>query len=40
MKLKSEMEKAKEESSSQVVKVKWAQNKLKQELEAHKVIKS
>ena len=37
MSAQNEVEKLKEEVSSQVVKVKWAQNKLKAELEAHKV---
>ena len=36
--LKEELVKFKDEESSQSVKVKWAQNKLKQELESHKVI--
>ena len=34
---KEEIIKQKDEDSSQNMKVKWAQNKLKQELEAHKV---
>ena len=33
----NEIDKLKEEVSSQTVKVKWAHNKLKAELEAHKV---
>jgi len=37
--LKSEVEKAIEDSSSQTVKAKWSQNKLIQELEAHKETK-
>lgn len=32
-----ETEKAQEDMNSHVVKVKWAQNKLKSELDAHKV---
>uniref|UniRef100_A0A8D0GGA2 Coiled-coil domain containing 186 n=1 Tax=Sphenodon punctatus TaxID=8508 RepID=A0A8D0GGA2_SPHPU len=37
--LNREIEKLKEETNSQVIKVKWAQNKLKTELDSHKVTK-
>jgi len=35
--LSRELEKVKEEINSHVIKVKWAQNKLKTETDAHKV---
>lgn len=35
--LTREVEKLKEESKSQLIKVKWAQNKLTSEMDAHKV---
>lgn len=35
--LSRELEKVKEEINSHVIKVKWAQNKLKSETDAHKV---
>lgn len=34
--VKREMEKFKEDTNSQVIKVKWAQNKLKSETDAHR----
>lgn len=36
--LSRELEKLKDEINSHVIKVKWAQNKLKSETDAHKVI--
>lgn len=35
--LNKEIEKLKEEINSHVIKVKWAQNKLKTEMDSHKV---
>lgn len=35
--LSRELEKVKEEINSHVIKVKWAQNKLKSETDSHKV---
>ena len=36
--MKKELKKCEEELSSQKIKVQWAQNKLKTEVEAHKVL--